>query len=175
MRLPQPGRPFSFKFQMWPTYSGVIMSLCAPPMRKMFWGGRQSAVVGLFSKERRLQELQPIIDRINQTFEAKSAIRNDTLARSRELIRHCANSIRATQRGDDAEAQTLLQTAREVAAEMIALRSGLGYMIMDSRNAGNRYDLVIAGMIIIGVIGLLLDGLMRSMEAMKSVRWRYDR
>jgi translin len=79
-----------------------------------------SAVVGLFSKERRLQELQPIIDRINQTFEAKSAIRNDTLARSRELIRHCANSIRATQRGDDAEAQTLLQTAREVAAEMIA-------------------------------------------------------
>lgn len=62
-----------------------------------------------------------------------------------------------------------------VAAEMIALRSGLGYMIMDSRNAGNRYDLVIAGMIIIGVIGLLLDGLMRSMEGMKSVRWRYGR
>ncbi|WP_331344262.1 ABC transporter permease [Cellvibrio sp. UBA7661] len=62
-----------------------------------------------------------------------------------------------------------------VAAEMIALRSGLGYMIMDSRNAGNRYDLVIAGMIIIGVIGLLLDGLMRLMEGHKSVRWRYDR
>ncbi|MET0355184.1 MAG: ABC transporter permease, partial [Cellvibrio sp.] len=41
-----------------------------------------------------------------------------------------------------------------VAAEMIALRSGLGYLIMDSRNAGNRYDLVVAGMIIIGVIGL---------------------
>jgi hypothetical protein len=34
-----------------------------------------------------------------------------------------------------------------VAAEMIALRSGLGYLIMDSRNAGNRYDLVIASMI----------------------------
>jgi NitT/TauT family transport system permease protein len=32
-----------------------------------------------------------------------------------------------------------------VAAEMIALRSGLGYLIIDSRNAGNRYDLVIAG------------------------------
>ena len=44
-----------------------------------------------------------------------------------------------------------------VAAEMIALRSGLGYLIMDSRNAGNRYDLVIASMIIIGAIGLLLD------------------
>lgn len=62
-----------------------------------------------------------------------------------------------------------------VAAEMIALRSGLGYLIMDSRNAGNRYDLVIAGMIIIGLIGLLLDGLMRLLEGLKSVRWRYAR
>jgi NitT/TauT family transport system permease protein len=60
-----------------------------------------------------------------------------------------------------------------VAAEMIALRSGLGYMIMDSRNAGNRYDLVIAGMIIIGLIGLSLDGLMRMLEGVKWVRWRY--
>jgi len=60
-----------------------------------------------------------------------------------------------------------------VAAEMIALRSGLGYMIIDSRNAGNRYDLVIAGMIIIGLIGLALDGIMRLLENMKSVRWRY--
>jgi NitT/TauT family transport system permease protein len=60
-----------------------------------------------------------------------------------------------------------------VAAEMIALRSGLGYLIIDSRNAGNRYDLVIAGMIIIGLIGLLLDGIMRLLESMKVVRWRY--
>jgi len=62
-----------------------------------------------------------------------------------------------------------------VAAEMIALRSGLGYLIMDSRNAGNRYDLVVAGMIIIGVIGLLLDGVMRLLEGLKAVRWRYAR
>jgi NitT/TauT family transport system permease protein len=62
-----------------------------------------------------------------------------------------------------------------VAAEMIALHSGLGYLIMDSRNAGNRYDLVVAGMIIIGLIGLLLDGLMRLLEGLKSVRWRYAR
>jgi NitT/TauT family transport system permease protein len=60
-----------------------------------------------------------------------------------------------------------------VAAEMIALRSGLGYLIIDSRNAGNRYDLVIAGMIIIGLIGLMLDGVMRLLESMKVVRWRY--
>jgi NitT/TauT family transport system permease protein len=60
-----------------------------------------------------------------------------------------------------------------VAAEMIALRSGLGYLIIDSRNAGNRYDLVIAGMIIIGLIGLLLDGTMRLLEGLKWVKWRY--
>ena len=62
-----------------------------------------------------------------------------------------------------------------VAAEMIALRSGLGYLIMDSRNAGNRYDLVIASMIIIGLIGLLLDGITRLLERLKTVRWRYVR
>src|SRR3954470_10770744 len=60
-----------------------------------------------------------------------------------------------------------------VAAEMIALHSGLGYLIIDSRNAGNRYDLVVAGMIIIGLIGLALDGIMRLLENMKNVRWRY--
>lgn len=62
-----------------------------------------------------------------------------------------------------------------VAAEMIALNSGLGYLIMDSRNAGNRYDLVIASMIIIGVIGLLLDGLTRLLEQLSIVKWRYVR
>ena len=62
-----------------------------------------------------------------------------------------------------------------VAAEMVALSSGLGYLIMDSRNAGNRYDLVIASMIIIGVIGLLLDGVTRLLERLKTVKWRYVR
>jgi NitT/TauT family transport system permease protein len=62
-----------------------------------------------------------------------------------------------------------------VAAEMIALRSGLGYLIMDSRNAGNRYDLVIASMIIIGIIGLVLDGITRVLERLKTVKWRYVR
>jgi len=62
-----------------------------------------------------------------------------------------------------------------VAAEMIALRSGLGYLIIDSRNAGNRYDLVVAGMLIIGVIGLLLDVAVRRLERLKEVRWKYAR
>ena len=61
-----------------------------------------------------------------------------------------------------------------VAAEMIAVNSGLGFLIIDARNAGNRYDLVVAGMIIIGVIGLLLDRAMRSLERVKSFRWGYS-
>jgi len=61
-----------------------------------------------------------------------------------------------------------------VAAEMIAVNSGLGFLIVDARNAGNRYDLVVAGMVIIGVIGLLLDMGMRSLESVKSFRWGYS-
>jgi len=61
-----------------------------------------------------------------------------------------------------------------VAAEMIAVNSGLGFLIVDARNAGNRYDLVVAGMVIIGVIGLLLDIGMRSLERAKSFRWGYS-
>jgi NitT/TauT family transport system permease protein len=60
-----------------------------------------------------------------------------------------------------------------VAAEMIALDSGLGFLIMDSRNAGNRYDLVVAGMVLIGVFGLSLDSVMRRVESFQAVRWRH--
>jgi NitT/TauT family transport system permease protein len=61
-----------------------------------------------------------------------------------------------------------------VAAEMIAVSSGLGFLIVDARNAGNRYDLVVAGMVIIGLIGLLLDFGMRSLQQVKSLRWSYS-
>jgi NitT/TauT family transport system permease protein len=60
-----------------------------------------------------------------------------------------------------------------VAAEMVAINSGLGYMIIDARNAGTRYDLVAAGMVIIGVIGFGLDFVMRRLERLDEVRWRY--
>jgi NitT/TauT family transport system permease protein len=60
-----------------------------------------------------------------------------------------------------------------VAAEMIAVSSGLGFLIVDARNAGNRYDLVVAGMILIGVVGVALDALMRSLERLPGVRWGY--
>lgn len=60
-----------------------------------------------------------------------------------------------------------------VAAEMIAVNSGLGYLIIDARNAGKRYDLVVAGMVMIGGIGLVLDLLVRRLERFDSVRWGY--
>ena len=60
-----------------------------------------------------------------------------------------------------------------VAAEMIAVNSGLGYLIIDARNAGKRYDLVVAGMVMIGLIGLALDLLVRQLEKFDEVRWGY--
>ena len=60
-----------------------------------------------------------------------------------------------------------------VAAEMIAVNSGLGYLIIDARNAGKRYDLVVAGMVVIGLIGLVLDLLIRRLERLEEVRWGY--
>ncbi len=62
-----------------------------------------------------------------------------------------------------------------VAAEMIAVNSGLGYLIIDARNAGKRYDLVVAGMVMIGLIGLALDLLVRRLEKFDEVRWGYSR
>jgi len=60
-----------------------------------------------------------------------------------------------------------------VAAEMIAVNSGLGYLIIDSRNAGKRYDLVVAGMVLIGAIGWMLDVMLRQMERFHAVKWAY--
>lgn len=60
-----------------------------------------------------------------------------------------------------------------VAAEMIAVDSGLGYLVIDSRNSGKRYDLVVAAMLIIGLIGLALDIAFRGLEKMRSVRWGF--
>jgi NitT/TauT family transport system permease protein len=53
------------------------------------------------------------------------------------------------------------------------VNSGLGFLIIDARNAGNRYDLVVAGMALIGLIGLMLDTAMRKLETLKSLRWGY--
>ena len=60
-----------------------------------------------------------------------------------------------------------------VAAEMIAVDSGLGYLVIDSRNSGKRYDLVVAAMLVIGIIGLALDIAFRRVEEIRAVRWGF--
>ncbi len=57
-----------------------------------------------------------------------------------------------------------------VAAEMIAVKSGLGFLILDSRNA-LRMDYVMDAMIVIGLIGILLDRLIVQLNRMKAVTW----
>ncbi len=57
-----------------------------------------------------------------------------------------------------------------VAAEMIAVKSGLGYLILDSRNA-LRMDFVMDAMIAIGLIGIALDRIILQLNRIKSVAW----
>jgi NitT/TauT family transport system permease protein len=60
-----------------------------------------------------------------------------------------------------------------VAAEMIAVQSGLGYLILDARNA-LRMDIVMVGMIVIGMIGVLLDLIMLRLAAIDSIAWNKE-
>lgn len=61
-----------------------------------------------------------------------------------------------------------------VAAEMIAGRAGLGFAIWDARN-GLRMDLLVCGMIVIGVIGVVIDRVLLQLTKISSVRWGYER
>lgn len=66
--------------------------------------------------------LEPLSDRIRESFERKNEIRDDALTQSRNLIRHAARAIRAIHRGDTELAQEHLAEADELTA---ALRLGL--------------------------------------------------
>jgi NitT/TauT family transport system permease protein len=61
-----------------------------------------------------------------------------------------------------------------VAAEMIAGRDGLGFAVWDARN-GLRMDLLVVGMVVIGVIGVVIDRLLVRLMRIPSVRWGYER
>lgn len=50
-----------------------------------------------------------------------------------------------------------------VAAEMLGVEAGLGYLVLDARNQ-LRWDRVAAAMIMIGAIGLMIDTVMRRIE-----------
>jgi sulfonate transport system permease protein len=56
-----------------------------------------------------------------------------------------------------------------VAAELIAANSGIGYMLMDGRSL-SRPDIVILGMIVIGVIGKFMDDILRFISK-RIIKW----
>jgi NitT/TauT family transport system permease protein len=57
-----------------------------------------------------------------------------------------------------------------VAGEMIGAQSGLGYLIVDTRN-NLRIDLLMAAMLAIGLSGLLLDGVVLFLERLIYKKW----
>ena len=60
-----------------------------------------------------------------------------------------------------------------VAAEMVGMQSGLGFMILDARNF-LRIDRVVSGMVIVGLIGFILDRGMVFVENVIRVKWGYQ-
>ena len=57
-----------------------------------------------------------------------------------------------------------------VAAELIAASSGIGYLIMDARQL-SQSDVVLVGMITIGVIGKLMDSVIKRLER-RLISWK---
>ena len=66
-----------------------------------------------------MERLDKIAERARAYFETKNHARDEALARSRELIRYCANAIRAVHRAQFEEAAGLLDTARQAASRMV--------------------------------------------------------
>lgn len=67
-----------------------------------------------------MDTLSIIIEAIRADLTRRNDVRDATLRRSRELVRLCANSIRAVHRHEFDEAAGLLAQARAAAAEMVA-------------------------------------------------------
>ena len=67
-----------------------------------------------------MEPLKSMIETIRTDLEAKNSARDAALHRSRELIRHCANAIRATHRREVAEAEAILALASDVAHQTAA-------------------------------------------------------
>ena len=61
-----------------------------------------------------MPHLDGIIEKIHQSFETRTLVRDEMLKQARMLTRHCANSIRATHRDERDLAQTHLQDAKEL-------------------------------------------------------------
>jgi translin len=62
-----------------------------------------------------MQHLDEIAERIHQSLEARTAVRDRMLAQARTLTRHCANAIRAVHRDDHPAADENLHAAKSLA------------------------------------------------------------
>jgi len=62
-----------------------------------------------------MDQLDQIAERIRANFTAKNAARDAALERSRTLIRHCSNAIRATHRNEREAAQRHIAEAKTIA------------------------------------------------------------
>jgi translin len=80
--------------------------------------------------------LDSIIPRILDNFAEKNAAREKALTASRTLIRMSANSIRAVHRGEFAQAESMLDEARQVRDDAVAALAGHG----DIYHAGFLHD-----------------------------------
>lgn len=76
-------------------------------------------------------QLAEIVERIRQDWDRKNAIRDLTLARSRSLVRFCANSIRASHRHEFEAAEELLDEAKQ-AAGIMCQEAGVYSDILDA-------------------------------------------
>lgn len=65
-----------------------------------------------------MPQLDAIGERIRAAFDARSGVRDETLVLSREIIRTCANTIRAAHRGELDRAREMLRGAREALEQM---------------------------------------------------------
>lgn len=61
-----------------------------------------------------------------------------------------------------------------VAAEMIAGDRGVGYLIQDA-NQALRPDLILVGMLVIGVLGVVFDRLLMLLTRVPSLRWGWEK
>ena len=59
-----------------------------------------------------------------------------------------------------------------VAAELVSSTTGLGYLIMNARQFGQT-DVVIVGMLTIGILGKIMDSLLKVVEKY-AIRWNWS-
>jgi translin len=85
------------------------------------WLSRMSTVSHAFTKDFPMsqEQLAAVVDHITRELETINALRDDTLERSRALVRSCAHSIRAIHRHELDEAARMLEQARQDAKEMV--------------------------------------------------------